>query len=336
VPTEALVLVREELVKTYQQRLLAVCYSDRTTETDDLPMEIIRQYMGEVCPDEAKNQLQENGLFWMSVAHAAHNIPERCLVSCLCLLPDETRWEQLPITKFTAPNMLEMDSAGFRIDLPHVRIYASRSLDAILECQRLSGFRWSAIPNDSPEVLNALKDAPEDDAVSAAFTVTGHQFSEFFEGVFEAIRPTDLNSLCRAVSLSHGTDIWLGNQLPQFRTGEVRADQLITCREDVYRYLTNRGAPESDAIRLMEVGRKGLIPGRGMTPVEAEILEHSNADAWFVDFCKRAAYLFPEAHSFGLAEQLVKLIWYALHGPDTVREFLMRTADSMEQYMGYT
>jgi len=86
----------------------------------------------------------------------------------------------------------------------------------------------------------------------------------------------------------------------------------------------------------MEVVRKGLIPGRGMTPVEAEILEHSNADAWFVDFCKRAAYLFPEAHSFGLAEQLVKLIWYALHGPDTVREFLMRTADSMEQYMGYT
>ena len=118
------------------------------------------------------------------------------------------------------------------------------------------------------------------------------------------------------MSLGHGSGLWQDNQQSLLQSGEICPAQLITCREDVYRYLLERGASASEAADFMERIRSGRIVRLGYSEHQRELLQKCGAEDWFVQACEKIQYLFPESHSAEYAVSLVRLVWYALYYPE--------------------
>ena len=147
----------------------------------------------------------------------------------------------------------------------------------------------------------------------------------------DALDVHDVGSLCRALSLNHGTGIWIDNQDKLCQEGEIIPEQIITCREDVYRYLTARGASPEEATSFMNVVRRGKIKGRGFTEIELTLLKRCEAEEWFISVCQKVEYLFPESHSIAYAILMIRLVWYVLHYPDVTDSLMIETAMQLLQ-----
>ena len=147
----------------------------------------------------------------------------------------------------------------------------------------------------------------------------------------EALDIHDVGSLCRALSLNHGTGIWIDNQDKLCQEGEIIAEQIITCREDVYRYLTARGASPEEAASFMNIVRRGKIKGRGFTETDLTLLKRCEAEEWFISVCRKVEYLFSESHSIAYAILMIRLVWYVLHYPDVTDSLMIETAMQLLQ-----
>ena len=91
--------------------------------------------------------------------------------------------------------------------------------------------------------------------------------------------------------------------------------KMITCREDVYRYLVALGMGAEDAANWMERVYRGHIQHNGFTPADTALLESYGAEPWFIQACSLTNYLWPESHSTIHCALLVRLVWYILHFP---------------------
>ena len=147
----------------------------------------------------------------------------------------------------------------------------------------------------------------------------------------DALDVHDVGSLCRALSMDHGTGIWIDNQEKLYQEGRIIAEQIITCREDVYRYLTARGASPKEAASFMNVVRRGKIKGRGFTENDLSLLKRCEAEEWFITVCRKVEYLFPESHSIAYAILMIRLVWYVLHYPDVTDSLMIETAMQLLQ-----
>ena len=147
----------------------------------------------------------------------------------------------------------------------------------------------------------------------------------------DALKVHNVRRLCRVLSVDQGTGIWIDNQDKLCQEGRIIAEQIITCREDVYRYLTARGASPEEAASFMNIVRRGKIKGRGFTETDLTLLKRCEAEEWFISVCRKVEYLFPESHSIAYAILMIRLVWYVLHYPDVTDPLLIDTAMQLLQ-----
>ena len=133
------------------------------------------------------------------------------------------------------------------------------------------------------------------------------------------------------MSLNHGTGVWIDNQDKLYHEGKTVAEQIITCREDVYRYLMARGASPEEATAFVKRVRMGKIKGRGFTETDLTLLKRCKAEEWFISVCQKVEYLFPESHSIAYAILMIRLVWYVLHYPGVTDSLMIETATQLLQ-----
>ena len=132
--------------------------------------------------------------------------------------------------------------------------------------------------------------------------------------------------------MSHSTDLWDSNQKPLLGHGTIASEQLIMCREDVYRYLADRGIPQKEAADFARYVRNGLGARRGFTDEQQKLLKKCRAEDWFVAVCQKVMYLFPEAHTLPYAIGCIQLISYLLHDPEKTEPIIMSAVqESIQQ-----
>ena len=124
-------------------------------------------------------------------------------------------------------------------------------------------------------------------------------------------RPTTMEELVRISGLSHGTNVWLGNAQELIKSGVAVLSEVICTRDDIMNKLILYGAEPSISFKTMESVRKG----RGLNPDMESAIHHAHMPPWFIESCKKIAYLFPRAHAAAYVMMGFRVAYYKMHYP---------------------
>lgn len=97
-------------------------------------------------------------------------------------------------------------------------------LEALEMCERKTGVSSNSIPLDSPDVFRAIISGPSGDeltGIEAACLLAGSRKTKRFSDMCDALDVHDVGSLCRALSLNHGSGIWIDNQDKLYQEGRI-------------------------------------------------------------------------------------------------------------------
>ena len=328
-PQSGFQIAIDHLTQCWGNNLTRLHYKNRSIEDVQLADSIANQYLEE-CNDDDSARLKTNGLFYSRILSNGETAPKNSSLYRLFLLPET---DGLPIIH--THDFSELDLDYHISDTPNLMLLTSNLLDVLEECAQSTGISADTFSLDDPAVFNEIRSCRPGDAVSAvegACRLAGIGGAKSFSEPLELLDVHDLRGLSRYHSMSHSTDLWDSNQKPLLGHGTIASEQLIMCREDVYRYLADRGIPQKEAADFARYVRNGLGARRGFTDEQQKLLKKCRAEDWFVAVCQKVMYLFPEAHTLPYAIGCIQLISYLLHDPEKTEPIIMSAVqESIQQ-----
>ncbi len=132
-------------------------------------------------------------------------------------------------------------------------------------------------------------------------------------GILHEMKPQAFTDLVRISGLSHGTDVWDGNAQELIKKGIATEREVIATRDDIMTYLIAKGLPNKEAFDIMEHVRKGK--GIPKEEWEKDMRDHDVPD-WYIDSCKKIAYMFPRAHAAAYTIMSCRCAWFKVFRPD--------------------
>ena len=183
--------------------------------------------------------------------------------------------------------------------------------------QDLTGTDPHLVPLDDKGVLSlftgteALGATPEEIGVDLGTLGVPEFGTNFVMGMLRDTKPKTFSELIRISGLSHGTNVWLDNAQYFIREGFCKLGTAICTRDDIMLNLINWGVQPEHSFKIMEAVRKG----KGLTPEqEAEMREHEVPE-WYIESCKRIAYMFPKAHAAAYVMNAFRIAYYKINYP---------------------
>ncbi len=181
----------------------------------------------------------------------------------------------------------------------------------------LTGVNAQKIPLDDPKTMSLFTTSEElgftgDSILGPTGAVAIPEFgTSFVRGMLEDTHPNQFDILIRLSGFSHGTDVWLGNAKDLITSGTAKVNEAIGCRDDIMIFLISKGFKDTRAFKIMEAVRKG----RGLPEgAEDEMKEHGVPE-WYIESCKKIAYLFPKAHAVAYVMMAFRIAWFKVHEP---------------------
>ena len=242
----------------------------------------------------------------------------------LYLVPEEKNLSAIPAVLSGSEDAvwLVTDHPMWLSHVPSIHLADGLVQSALNLCAQRTGVRSNEIPLDDEKLYALLckvfENHEAESPVAKACKTVGLEVDGYLSEVFRIMNVGDIHSLSRMISLAHGTAVWFGNQQQMIENGSMNPAQLITCREDVYRYLMRCGAAHTEALSFMQDVGRGDICRKGYTDLQLNVLKECQIEDWFIQVCKKIDYLFPEAHCVQLAANLVQLIWYIQQDPEAI------------------
>ena len=135
--------------------------------------------------------------------------------------------------------------------------------------------------------------------------------TSFVRGMLEETQPNQFDILVRLSGFSHGTDVWLGNARDLILQQGIPVGQAIGCRDDIMIFLISKGMPPKRSFKIMEAVRKG----RGLPDGAEDEMRAAGVPDWYIDSCKKIAYLFPKAHAVAYVMMAFRIAWFKVHRP---------------------
>ena len=246
----------------------------------------------------------------------------RCGPHQLYLLPEAVQ-KRLPFLPPEPSQPSESLLGSSRLgQFPSLFYLESSLLDVLRQYQEQTGIPYSQIPLGDSAVYQALTQVirggtpphPQELAISTACCLVGVDDQQLYQDLISWFGLSDLHTLTRIYSFGHSFWLRPENVRSLLEQG-VDPAKMITCREDVYRYLVALGMGAEDAANWMERVYRGHIQHNGFTPADTALLESYGAEPWFIQACSLTNYLWPESHSTIHCALLVRLVWYILHFP---------------------
>lgn len=138
--------------------------------------------------------------------------------------------------------------------------------------------------------------------------------TDFVRKMLLTAKPISFADLIRVSGLSHGTNVWNGNaeQLIIDKTTNLKG--VISIRDDIMTYLISKGIENKTAFNITELVRKGN--GKSDKFVEFEkIMRDHEVPEWYIESCKKIAYMFPKAHATAYVIMAYRIAWYKINHP---------------------
>lgn len=121
--------------------------------------------------------------------------------------------------------------------------------------------------------------------------------------------------------LSHGTDVYAGNQQNLIREGITNLQGVIGCRDDIMMNLHNYyGLPLEDTFQIMEITRHGKFNPTVAKSYEkyvkyTQMMKDHHVPDYFIESCNKIKYLFPKGHAVAYVMMCVRVGWFKVHDP---------------------
>lgn len=315
--------IKERCAQIYGNRLVEQKVMMRAFDTEEHSIAIANEYLEEACQKDIAQSLRDSRTFYYAVSrHGSRELLDSS-IRRICLFPTEVDPLCAPIELDSHEAILQMKTSGMvRFDhIPQITLLGGAAQFVLDACAQKTGVPYQDIPLDDKAVFEALREGYRTGGtvtpVIAACKIAGAGVGSTNAELFHAMDVKDLGSLSRFMSMSHGTGVWQENQQCLMQDGTLQPEQFITCREDVYRYMTAHGASEIEAASFMESVYMGRPNRQGYLDSEEVLLALCQVEPWFEAVCRKISYLFPEAHSLSYAVLLVRLVWYVLYHPET-------------------
>ena len=187
----------------------------------------------------------------------------------------------------------------------------------------MTGVNAQEIQLDDPETMGIFKSpAPlgltaDDPIVGKTGTLGIPEFgTPFTRGMLVDTQPEQFDTLIRLSGFSHGTDVWNDNIHDIVVNGIATVNECVGCRDDIMLYLIQKGMEPSLAFKVMEAVRKGKVKKSGSFPGDAEaIMREKGVPEWYIESCRKIAYLFPKAHAVAYVMMAFRIAWFKVHKP---------------------
>lgn len=207
----------------------------------------------------------------------------------------------------------EFDYHSIYDNLLKLDILGHTQYDVLHVLQEKTGVKPKDIPLDDDNVLKVLCDVECEEI---------KDFPEFGSGYVRAMvrvaKPETFDDLVKISALSHGSDVWDGNQKELIESGQIGLSDCIASRDDIMLYLMNMTMLRDDAFRIMDSVRKG----KGLTDEQSQMMKEAGVPEWYIQVCERVSYLFPKSHAVSYTMLAVRLAYYMVYYPDEYYEAL--------------
>jgi len=189
--------------------------------------------------------------------------------------------------------------------------------DFAKKVEKLTGVKLEDVPFDDPKVLSLL----ENDAAlnkkqiinegANPFLGVNEFGTRFAYSVIKASKPKTVDDLVKVAGLSHGTEVWTGNNERLFEAG-YSFDDIVANRDDIYNILQDKyGMSREHSYMVMEDVRKG----RGVRPGLLAVLNEHNVPQYLIESMNRIKYMFPKGHSIEYVINALQMAYYKVYYP---------------------
>lgn len=204
------------------------------------------------------------------------------------------------------------------LDIPFLRIdfLGYEQMQNLFDLQFGSEKLYTDLPENAAEVLKLFEPGADRTGIPDFGT-------EFAEEIIRLTRPETVDDLIRLSGLMHGTGAWLGNGENLIKSGTAGLRDLITCRDDILEYLTEKGLDRKDAYDIMTLVRKG----RPLKPEMISLMKINDVPDWYIESMSKIRYLFPRGHAAEYVMTALRLAWFKIHRPELFRQFVLKQKD---------
>ncbi len=181
----------------------------------------------------------------------------------------------------------------------------------------LTGTDPHLVPLDDKGVLSlftgteALGVTPDEIGVDLGTLGVPEFGTNFVMGMLRDTKPKTFSELIRISGLSHGTNVWLDNAQYFIREGFCKLGTAICTRDDIMLNLINWGVEPEHSFKIMEAVRKG----KGLTEDQEKEMRENKVPDWYIESCKRIAYMFPKAHAAAYVMNAFRIAYYKINYP---------------------
>ena len=224
---------------------------------------------------------------------------------------------QYPANEEAKPITTHFDFRSMHDILVKVDVLGHDDPTMIRMMEGLAGIHYLDIPLDDTKVLS-LFTSPEALGLSreqlscTTGTLGIPEFgTPFVRGILDETQPSSTADLIRISGLSHGTDVWSGNARDLVLNKTATLKECICTRDDIMLALMNKGLPAKASFDIMESVRKG----KGLTVDMEKIMREYKVQDWFIDSCKKIAYMFPKGHAVAYVTMALRVGWFKVYHP---------------------
>ncbi len=145
--------------------------------------------------------------------------------------------------------------------------------------------------------------------------------TKFSMGLLEETKPTTFADLVIISGLSHGTNVYAGNQQILIQKGITDLRGVIGCRDDIMVNLNKYyGLPIEDTFQIMELVRKGKFKATNAKIHDkyvkyTKMMQDHNVPDYIIDSCNKIEYLFPKGHAVAYCMMGVRVGWFKVYDP---------------------
>lgn len=194
----------------------------------------------------------------------------------------------------------------------------------IKRLEELTGLNAREIPLDDKQTMGIFTDISNlhtkndepldknDPILGVTGAVAIPEFgTKFVRQMLLDTQPSAFDDLLKISGLSHGTNVWLNNAQDIIKAGHGTIKDVVSTRDDILRYLMSLGVENKTAFTIMEAVRKG----KGLKPEWETIMRDHKVPEWYIESCKKIAYLFPRAHAVAYVMMAFRIAWFKVHKP---------------------
>lgn len=136
--------------------------------------------------------------------------------------------------------------------------------------------------------------------------------TEFVRQVLRETKPKTVRDLIIISGLTHGTNVYQGNQQAYIVDGSKTLNDLIGCRDDIMTYLISKGIDSLDAFNIMETVRK---KGKYLSSEQIALMKAHGVPDFYISSCDKIEYLFPKGHATAYVMMALRVGYFKVYYP---------------------